>query len=539
MTRVALYARVSTKEQDDSGTSLDTQMAALEKYAAEHNFSVVGSWREDFTGTKYDRPKINLIKEMAERGQLDAILCFSRDRYARSRIAGLMLDMHFKEAGVERLYVMREKSQDTPQGMVRDGLDDLMHEYEVAMFKERTQRGKRAFVEQGTYLGLGGRLYGYKKTGRKERVRIAINDEPIYSVPDLTSEAAIVRWIFKAYVYEGMGASTIVHHLNAHTIPSPGTAMNFSFSHGSEWLTNSVYLILKREEYTGVFYAYKFQQVNGQRVKVPKEQQVRIDMPELALIDRETFDLAQEKLKTNRGNKGKFDYLMARRIKCIHGHRMVCSTHTREHKQRAYYSCRRRSTFSRVGCDMPYFRVDQVDGKVWEFATALIEDPEAQIIGFQKAQQIRQGNAQSIYASIESCKRLIKQHEEELAYLIEEAQQFKDNHRVRETYREKIGDCSNKLEILEQEKRGYEATLEQVILTDDDIQARISSIEKIRSHIEHLDRLSFAHKRRIVELLNIEGTLLVQNGEQFLDIHWYEEVQRVCLNSSLCQSARC
>src|SRR6185503_10194420 len=88
MTRVALYARVSTKEQDDYGTSLDSQLKRMREAADLSALTVVAERDEDFTGMTHDRPKMNEIVEMARRWEIDAILCYSRDRYCRSRIAG-------------------------------------------------------------------------------------------------------------------------------------------------------------------------------------------------------------------------------------------------------------------------------------------------------------------------------------------------------------------------------------------------------------------------------------------------------------------
>lgn len=49
--RGVLYHRVSTDEQADKGYSLPSQRDACMKYALEHDFSIVGEFSDDYTGT--------------------------------------------------------------------------------------------------------------------------------------------------------------------------------------------------------------------------------------------------------------------------------------------------------------------------------------------------------------------------------------------------------------------------------------------------------------------------------------------------------
>lgn len=44
MKRAALYVRVSTQEQKNSGLSVDSQIDALEKYCEEQGYTVAGSF---------------------------------------------------------------------------------------------------------------------------------------------------------------------------------------------------------------------------------------------------------------------------------------------------------------------------------------------------------------------------------------------------------------------------------------------------------------------------------------------------------------
>ena len=49
--KAALYARVSTKEQKEEGTSLETQIEACQEFASKNGYSVDGLvFKEDWTG---------------------------------------------------------------------------------------------------------------------------------------------------------------------------------------------------------------------------------------------------------------------------------------------------------------------------------------------------------------------------------------------------------------------------------------------------------------------------------------------------------
>jgi len=538
MTRVALYARVSTKEQDDYGTSLDTQVKAMERFIRDNGLTMVGVWREDFTGTKHDRPAINEIKQLARANGIDAILCYSRDRYARSRIAGLMLDMHFKETNVERLYVMREKSQDTPQGMMRDGFDDLMHEYEVSLLRERSMRGKRELQQRGVYLATGNVIYGYRRIeGRKEDIRIAIDTEPKHDIRGLESESAVVAFVFDQYLRHGLGVIEVVDKLNAYGIPSPGSQrLGFNRLQDATWRPWTLYRILGRAEYTGTFTAHKYKVLpNGKKVKTTKDEQVTIELPELAIIDKNTFVLTQEKLRAGRRNKQpKFEYLMGKRVKDMNGHNMLCNTlPNRSGSKRSYYVCFRPAKYSRKVCDMPMFRVDKVDPIVWRFVVDLIQDPDAQIEGFKRIQEQSRSEHKDKQATVEELDKLIDKQQSELSYLMEEAKEFRDNPRVREHYREKIAECSKRIELLEQEKRTLSMQIDQVIISDEEIESRRAFIESIRATVKDLNELTFAQRRRLIELLNIRIVLGVESTDRkYVDVYWYSERARKHLDDS-------
>ena len=88
-TKAAIYCRVSTKEQKDSGTSLNSQKSRAREYAdhRDRNYTVLDNLvvKEDWTGTGLDRPGLKKLLAEAERDSLDVLIVYTLDRLNRPK----------------------------------------------------------------------------------------------------------------------------------------------------------------------------------------------------------------------------------------------------------------------------------------------------------------------------------------------------------------------------------------------------------------------------------------------------------------------
>ena len=83
--RAALYCRVSTATQVKDGDSIAAQLDALNKYAVERKYQIIGTFVDDgISGTKYDRDEFQKMLDMVESGKVDIILVTKMDRLHRS-----------------------------------------------------------------------------------------------------------------------------------------------------------------------------------------------------------------------------------------------------------------------------------------------------------------------------------------------------------------------------------------------------------------------------------------------------------------------
>ena len=79
--RVALSARVSTM---DKGQDPETQLLALREYAARRGFVPAGEYVDYASGTRDNRPQYQALLTIARKRQVDVVLVWRYDRFARS-----------------------------------------------------------------------------------------------------------------------------------------------------------------------------------------------------------------------------------------------------------------------------------------------------------------------------------------------------------------------------------------------------------------------------------------------------------------------
>src|SRR5262245_56141723 len=103
----AIYTRVSTREQEDEGTSLISQEVACRAFAAERGYTVDERhiYRETFSGAKlWERPALSAMREAVRGGAVGAIVAYALDRLSREQAHLYILDDECERAGVELLF---------------------------------------------------------------------------------------------------------------------------------------------------------------------------------------------------------------------------------------------------------------------------------------------------------------------------------------------------------------------------------------------------------------------------------------------------
>ena len=114
--RCILYARVSTKKQQEAG-NLDRQLGRLTAFAAEHQWQVVAALTDVASGLNEKRRGLHPLLELAQQHQASVVAVEYKDRLARFGFAYLETFLH--AFGV-RVVIMEHTAKDDQQELVED-----------------------------------------------------------------------------------------------------------------------------------------------------------------------------------------------------------------------------------------------------------------------------------------------------------------------------------------------------------------------------------------------------------------------------------
>src|SRR5581483_4001596 len=343
------------------------------KYCAEHGFTIVGEYKEDFTGTKLDRPELNRLREQAAREPIDAVIVYDIDRLARKSIYQMLIEEEFERRGIRVIYV-NGQYENTDEGRLQKQIRASIAEYERAKILERSKRGKRGMAQSGFVLVAARSPYGYQTQTEPHKAWLIVCEE----------EARIVRLVFSWFLYgEGKGDGRdyplsirgIATRLTEMRIPTRGDTVKHIYKKRgfAVWTEGMVRHILTNEAYTGIWHFGKTQMVNdgkeqarkvvnkrglGKQVARPRAEWIPVQVP--AIIDRAAFNAAQKRLALNREQarrNAKREYLLGKRMRCAKCGYTIVGFARREHNR--YYQCNGHRKKDN-DCDMPAFRAELV-----------------------------------------------------------------------------------------------------------------------------------------------------------------------------------
>lgn len=148
--RVALYARVSTKDQD-----IDLQLDDLREAAGQRGWAVVAEHTDvGVSGTKAKRPGLDGLLRDAQAGECDVVLVWKLDRMARSlqHLLRVLDDLRGWGVGFASL---RDPGIDTTTAAGRLMLQIVgaFAEFEREIIVERVTAGVRRAQAAGTHCG--------------------------------------------------------------------------------------------------------------------------------------------------------------------------------------------------------------------------------------------------------------------------------------------------------------------------------------------------------------------------------------------------
>jgi DNA invertase Pin-like site-specific DNA recombinase len=148
-TRAALYLRVSTPEQKP-----DLQFDGLRAYAARAGLDIVQDYCDvGVSGRREGRPQLNALMAAARNREIDCVLVWKFDRFARSTRHLLAALEEFNHLGVRFVSVQDQIDTDSPMGRAMFTIIGAMAELESSLISERVTAGMRAAETRGKHIG--------------------------------------------------------------------------------------------------------------------------------------------------------------------------------------------------------------------------------------------------------------------------------------------------------------------------------------------------------------------------------------------------
>ena len=160
--RVAIYARVSTADQD-----CDRQLRELRAFARRLGAEVVGTFKETASGAKNDRAERKKVLALAQAREIDAVLVWELSRWGRSLLDLIETLQSLQSWRVSLLAVSGlQLDLGTPHGKLLAGVLASLAEFERDLLRERVKSGLAAARARGHVLG---RKKGFRPTAKHDR----------------------------------------------------------------------------------------------------------------------------------------------------------------------------------------------------------------------------------------------------------------------------------------------------------------------------------------------------------------------------------
>lgn len=391
--RAVIYARVST-DNEGQKESCANQVDLAQTYISKHpNITLIGTYIDDGISGKNDfsRPQYGEMIQLLQRGGFDLIITKSLSRLNRDEYNSLVLT---------NLLVANEATVLTLEDNLVHDFEDLnsglLHSISYAIdaqyVKRQSMSGKKTQELRCKNKILTAKDCSFGYDWHKEDKTITINEE----------QAEVVRWIFEEYVYRNGTPASIQRSLKAK---------------GISICNRTVSNIVLDERYIGNFYINKKSsklgtgKMKSRRYTLPKEDWVLIEKPELQIVDKDLFDMAQrihhsritiyekpDKATTQARFQG--THLYAGKIFCPVCGKPYQFGYADRKKTRPIYSIRSHSE-----CSNPIRRIDEADmEEITRIALKQIVDQQSEVL-------------QSLEAILIECVKASQNNEDEVERL--------------------------------------------------------------------------------------------------------------------------
>ena len=315
--QAVIYARVSSREQEQEGYSIQAQQRSLRSYAAKNGFEVVREFVDIETAKTAGRKEFGeMVKFIGKSLNCRTILVEKTDRLYRNfedqiRLEKLDIEIHFAKTG----NILSKNAK--AQTKFMHGIEVVSAKYYSDNLREEVIKGMREKAEQGIYPGRA--PFGY----RNNRLTRTIEIHP--------ENSEIVKRVFELYATGKHSLDTLKIRIRTEF----GKTVNRSYLH----------TILLNRVYIGIF------EWGGIQYPGTHEQ----------YISAQLFETVQAVIHGhNKGKYSKHDIAFRGMMTCAHDHLTV--TAELKKGKYVYYRC----SGYHGKCELPRFREEQISEKLGE-----------------------------------------------------------------------------------------------------------------------------------------------------------------------------
>lgn len=422
---VALYVRLSRDDENEGDSnSIAHQIEILTRYAKEHGITNYKIYKDDgYSGTNFKRPGFQEMLADIEAGLVSMVIVKDMSRFGRNYLeVGLYTEIRFPELGVRFVAVNDGVDSDNQTDNDFTPFRNIMNEW----YAKDTSKKLRAVLRN---KGMSGKRiavrapYGYIRCADGSLI---VDEEA----------KPIVQLIFQLCI-EGNGARKISRILQERKIPSPATLEFQRTGHTKRyhpdtpyyWPTATIACMLKQDTYIGQttnFKTFKPSYKSKRMIKNPPEKWVTFENTHPAIIDRETWDMAQKELSqrhrpTRTGEMGLFSGLVfcADCGSRLHLRRSAGWTYEQE-----CYTCS--GTQSRIKCTAHYIRsvvLEQLVLQNLQRVMAYVKDDEDEFL-----QRVIRNKLDAQVSEQEQAKRQLEKQERRIVELDSIIQRLYEDH---------------------------------------------------------------------------------------------------------------
>jgi site-specific DNA recombinase len=353
--RVAIYTRVSSQEQADNGTSLESQAEQLEAFCKGQKWEIFNQYTDPgFSGKDDKRPGLESLRRDAKAGYFEKVIVWRLDRLARNLRLILGIEAELREQDIS-LFSMKEMvDTQTSIGRTVFQVLGLTAEWEREAIIERTKTGRLQRYKEGHWAS-GAAPYGYDYD--RDTKHLVINE----------SESKTIKVIYSLYA-SGKSIRSIADQLNQELVRPRGKT-------GKGWYSSGIRQVLINPAYRGETMVNRHSHISDIK-KVDLSKIIRIPIP--PIVSEDIWNIAQSRLANNKHLKATDDevFTLQGLIKCG-----LCgfSYRTDRFSHRRYYVCRGELKNSHLDgsprCKNRYIRAENLEQAVWTRVVDILNDP--------------------------------------------------------------------------------------------------------------------------------------------------------------------